>query len=309
MYRTITIAVPSPATDEIVRALQRHDGVIGLAVHRGASLKPPGDQLVVESLNDAADDVLESVQKAAGDGAFSVTTAEAASLTERQAQARIDADHDEASWEEMESRLLQEGSCTSNFIALTALGGAVAATGLTAEPVPQALALVAASVIAPGFEPLAKFPLGLALRRWGLAWSGLRSAAVAYAVVIVAASLTLWGLIISGVVTPDKFSANPHVQRLTAAPIDDLVVSAGGAVAGMVMIASFRHDVIAGALMALMLVPAASTVGGALVLRRSDLVVGGAQRAGIDVLLMICAGVLVFGIKRLTVHRRDSLRR
>ena len=42
---------------------------------------------------------------------------------------------------------------------------------------------------------------------------------------------------------------------------------------------------------------------------RTDLAVGGLQRAGVDVLLMVGAGLLVFGAKRLTTHDRGSLRR
>src|SRR5205823_2450139 len=115
VYRTITVAVPPAATDGLVQSLRDLPGVVGLAVHRGASVKPPGDQLVVESLNTAADDVLERVRAAAGGGDYSATTAEAASLTDPSAQGLIDNDRDEAVWEEMESRLLQEGSATPNF--------------------------------------------------------------------------------------------------------------------------------------------------------------------------------------------------
>jgi uncharacterized membrane protein len=112
----------------------------------------------------------------------------------------------------------------------------------------------------------------------------------------------------AGAVTPQEFVDNPQVQRLAHPSVLDIVVSAGGALAGMVMVASFRHDVIAGALMALMLIPAAAMVGGAVALGRTELAVGGLQRAGIDVLLMVGAGLLVFAVKRLTTHRRGSLR-
>lgn len=308
VYRTITLTVPPAATDGLARGLQELPGVVGLAVHRGASLKPPGDQLVVEALSTASDEVMARARAAAGDGPFSVTTAEATSLTDPSAQPLIDADRDEAVWEEMESRLLQEGSATPNFVALTAFGGAVALAGLVSEPVPQAIALVSASVIAPGFEPLAKFPLGVVLGRWGLAWKGLRSAAAGYLVLIAAAALTLWGLVAGGVISAEQFTGNPQVRRLTGISAVDLLVSAGGALAGMTMIAAFRHDVLPGALMALMLVPAAAMVGGAAALGRWDLAASGLGRAGIDVLLMVGAGLLVFGSKRASAHRRGSLR-
>jgi hypothetical protein len=136
VYRTITLVVPPAATDGLVPSLKELPGVVGLAVHRGASVKPEGDQLVVESLNTAADDILERARAAAGE-APSVTTAEAASLTDPSSRERIDADRDEAAWEEMKSRLLQEGSGTPIFLALTVFGGAVAVAGLVSDAVPR----------------------------------------------------------------------------------------------------------------------------------------------------------------------------
>ena len=52
------------------------------------------------------------------------------------------------------------------------------AIGLVMEGTSQAIAFVAASIIAPGFEPIAKIPMGLALRRWDVARTGLKSAGV-----------------------------------------------------------------------------------------------------------------------------------
>jgi hypothetical protein len=309
MHRTITITVPAGAADDLARALQALPGVVGLALHRGASLKPPGDELVVQSLSREADEVLRLARSAAGDGPLTVVTSEAASLTDRSAQGEIDRDRDEAAWEEMESQLLQKGRATPNFVALTALGGAVAVAGLASDPVPQAVAMVAASVIAPGFEPIAMVPLGAVLGRGRLIRAGFLAALVGYAAVALAAALALWALVAAGAVTAEQFTENPQVRRLAAAPLEDLVVSAGGALAGVILVSSFRHDALAGALMAMMLVPAAAMVGGALAMNRPDLAVGGVQRAGIDALLVLGAGVLVFGVKQLAVHRRRSLRR
>jgi hypothetical protein len=227
VYRSITITLSPAATDELARALAALPAVVGLAVHRGTSLKSTGDQLVVEAFNSASDDVLERARAAAGGGALSATTSEAASLTDPSSQKLIDADLDEAVWEEMESRLLQEGGATPNFLALTAVGGVVAVAGLVSDPLPQAIALMSASVIAPGFEPLAKCPLGGVLGRWGLAGSGLRAAAVGYAVVILAALLVLVALVAAGAVTPEEFTANLQVQRLSALSPVDRLVSAG----------------------------------------------------------------------------------
>jgi hypothetical protein len=80
---------------------------------------------------------------------------------------------DEALWEEVETDLRYQGKLTVNYLGLMALGGAVAATGLTVESATQVSSLTAASIIAPGFEPLAAIPIGLALRHWSVVGRGL----------------------------------------------------------------------------------------------------------------------------------------
>ena len=40
MHRTVTITVSPEATDGLIRGLQELSGVVGLSVHRGASVKP-----------------------------------------------------------------------------------------------------------------------------------------------------------------------------------------------------------------------------------------------------------------------------
>ncbi len=69
------------------------------------------------------------------------------------------------------------------------LGGAVAATGLVVESTPQAISIVAAAIIAPGFDPLANIPMGLALRRWDVARAGLVLAVIGYLALILSAAL------------------------------------------------------------------------------------------------------------------------
>ena len=88
---------------------------------------------------------------------------------------------------------------TINYLTLMALGGAVATTGFIVGKPSQAISIVAASVIAPGLEPLAKIPMGLALRRWSVVGMGLWSAAVGYVVLALAAALAFVALRAAGV--------------------------------------------------------------------------------------------------------------
>jgi hypothetical protein len=55
---------------------------------------------------------------------------------------------------------------SQNFLALMASGAVIAMAGLLSGPVPQSLALAAAGIIAPAFEPVAKLAIGLVRGNW-----------------------------------------------------------------------------------------------------------------------------------------------
>lgn len=307
MHRTVEITVPAGSTPWLTQELEKMEHVLGLSVQRGASIKPPGDVIVVHALNRGVDEVLRCADQARGRGQVSIVTAEVASIIDPRHQEAVDDDVDEAVWEEAETGLRHQGRVTANFLALMALGGAVAAIGLVSDPVPQAIAFVASAVIAPGFEPLAKVPLGLVLRNWKVARRGLVSTTVGYAVLVAGAALMFLALRGAGAVAIDELVGNPEVHHIEHPGAKEVLVSACGAAAGMVMVLAYRRTVIAGALIALVIVPAAALIGAALAAGRVGLAYQGLERLMIDVALIVGLGAVVVLIKQLTVHRRRPI--
>ncbi|MBP1807651.1 hypothetical protein [Rubellimicrobium aerolatum] len=58
MHRTIEITLAPAGTDRLLAELAADEHVMGLSVQRGASIKPPGDVVVVQTLNRGADAVM-----------------------------------------------------------------------------------------------------------------------------------------------------------------------------------------------------------------------------------------------------------
>ena len=307
MHRTVEITVPPASTSWLLEELGKLDHVVGLSVHRGASVKPPGDVVVVHALNRGMDDVLRCADVARGRGAISIVTAEVASIIDPQHQDAVDDDVDEAIWEEAATGLRHQGRVTPNFLALMAAGGAVAAAGLVSEPGHQAVLLVASSVIAPGFEPLAKIPLGLALRNWPVVRRGLVSAGIGYAVLVAAAALMLLLLRAADATTAGELVGNPEVHRIERPTLKEFLVSACAAVAGLVMVLAYRRSVIAGPLIALTLIPAAALIGAGLAAGEPALAYQGLERLLVDAALIVVLGVVVVVVKQATVHRRPPM--
>jgi hypothetical protein len=139
-------------------------------------------------------------------------------------------------WEEVETDLRHQGKLTTNYLGLMALSGAVAATGFAAESSSQAISFVAASIIAPGFEPLAAIPIGLALRRWALIGRGLQSAFGGYLALTLLAALVFFALRATGIVVIEEFNVNTEVRNLVEPGLREVLLSGCGALAGMVML-------------------------------------------------------------------------
>ena len=165
---------------------------------------------------------------------------------------------------------------------------------------------MAASIIAPGFEPLAAIPIGLALRRWSVVGRGLQSIAGGYLALILAAALTFLALRVSGVVG-EEFTANTEVRSLAEPGLREILLSGCGALAGMVMLLSRRHYLIPGALVALLVIEASALIGVALAAGQPGLMLEGAKRFGLDILLIILGGLPIVVLKQAFVHRRTPM--
>lgn len=283
------------------------EGVVGLALHRRASLKPPGDVIVVAALNRAMDAILKQVAAIGESGPVSVETAEVASLTDPERQESIEDDSDEAIWEEMESGLRHQARPTINYLLLMALGGAVATCGLVSPPGPQAVYFVASAIISPGLESLGKATLALVLRDRHLLWRALKSFVAGYGVLVVASALTYALLAATGIDAYAKFIGNEEVGRIAHPTAVELLVSACGAVTGMLMYSTYRETVIAGPVVALVIIPAAAMIGMALTAGRVDLAWQAIERVALDGALIVGAGLAVFGLKQAFLHRRRPL--
>ncbi len=307
MHRTIEITVPPSYTDELIGELEQLDGVIKLSVVRGASVKPEGDLLTVQALNNEADEVLKLADAGREQGHVSVSTSELASLIDPEHERKVANDVDEALWEEAETGLRHQSRITANYLALMALGGVVAATGLVVEGTSQAISFIAAAIIAPGFEPIAKISIGLGLRRWDVARAGLASTIAGYLALTLSAALVFGLLLVTGVATVEEFANNSEVQTLADPTLRDILVSACGAVAGVIMMLTYRLYLIPGALIALEIIEAASMVGVGLVGGEPALALAGAGRFGLDVLFIVAGGMLIVVLKQTLFHRRAPM--
>jgi uncharacterized membrane protein len=166
---------------------------------------------------------------------------------------------------------------------------------------------VAASIIAPAFEPIAKIPLGLVLRRRDTARRALTSLLAGYAALVLAAALTFLVLEWAGAVSAAEFVGSREVRRMPGPTLKATLVSACAALAGITITAAYREIIIAGPVIALVLVPVAASVGVSLAAREPGMAFAALGRLGLDVLLVLAVSALYVLWKQKTAHRREPM--
>lgn len=308
MHRMIEITVPSEITIKLRQPLLDNSQVVGFTLLKGASVKPPGDDVLqIHVLNRGTDDVLHLVEKHCGNKNFSVVTSEVASITDPSNQKIINDDVDEAIWEEIQTGMRHNGRITPNFLMLMAIGGIITTIGFVGDVQMQVISFISASIIAPGLEPVAKLPLGLVMKNRRILQAGLLSTVGGYAVLMAAAAGVFAILLATGSVVPHQFLKDDLAIALQDVTLQDLISSIAASAASILMYLSYRRNVIAGPLIALITIPAASGAAMYMVLGQWHFALLLLYRLGVDFLLIVSVGAIFIWLKQRFVHRRKPL--
>lgn len=285
------------------------DGVVGITLQRGASVKPGGDVTSVEIVNRSLPQLMQMLdrQGIGRDEGTSISSSQPLSIISPSGNKKIVTDNSEAIWEEAEQILVRESDATWNTILLMGLAGFLAAIGIATNSIHL---VVGAMVVAPGFQPLMRIPLGLIVcnRSW---LTGIHMSAKLYGSLLVGAALAALLMLVLG--TDPRGGKASYVEGYelmqywrTITP-STFAVSLAAGIAGALLIATQRSVLTSGVMIALALIPSLALVSIGLVTLDWWLAFEGFLRWLIDVVLVIAAGAGVFAFKRKRVHKRSIM--
>lgn len=309
MARTVEITSPPDRTEQLVKDVEALDGVLGIRVDRGTSRRPAGDVTTVLVTNVGLHPLLRLLDRhgIASDPGASITLSEPAGVISQAAAEKISTDSTEIPWEEMEYTIARESNTWPNTLVMMAAAGVFAAIGIATS----ALHLVlAAMLIAPGFEPIVRVGLGLVSR--SPVWQrGLADFAAGYAALLAGAIAASVVLLLFGRSLPAAEASYLELGELpkywTTITAPGVVVSVVGGFAGAVLVANNRSVLTAGVMVALSLVPTVTMAGMGLVAENVALITRGLAFWLLDVALVLVTSVLVFTWKLHTVQHRTML--
>ena len=128
-----------------------------------------------------------------------------------------------------------------------------------------------------------------------------------YLVLALSAALFFSVLRLLGAVTVGGFVGNLGVHSVAHLAPRGVLLSACGALGGMVMLTTHRQYLLPGALIALRAIESGALVGAALIAGEPGLALGALERFVVAALLVFVAGVVVVGLKQALVHRRTPM--
>ena len=309
MLRTVDISVPATSTNALLAQLGDIDGVISLRVQRGVGVRPPGDVISAEVASLALHRVMGLLDRAGvlRGASTSVTTSEPSSICSVTAGGRLTNGPSDTTWEEMEATLGKESNMTTSALLLMATSGAIATVGLSFNILHY---VIAAMIIAPGFEPIVRIALGMAAG--GSVWRrGLRDMLRGYLALIAGAAAAAALLLFAGKgpLGSESSYLDPGLLISYWMTISGsaLAVDFVGGIAGAILVVTGRSVLTAGVLIALALIPAAALIGVGIASADFELITAGATRWALNVLLVLGASYLVLAWNRHSVQRRRLL--
>jgi hypothetical protein len=305
VHRNFVVVGSAKALKDVAHALEPLAEIITMTLEQDASLKPRGGVLAIQALNRSADEVLRRLRPYAEAGEVVIVIGTAGSIVDVQRQQIIDDDADTMLWEEMQQNLRNEGRISFNSITLMALGGVIAAAAFAATPLLRIAGLLAASIVAPGFAPIAGISLGIVMKRRAVIYRSAVATCAGYAIATAAAALTF--LLLRAVGAPGAERIGPEAVQLIGVDAATVVISVAAAIAGGLMIVSLRDIYVIGSLIGLALVPAAAGVGCALVTREWGVLARALTLVGVDGVFVMVGCAAVFWLEQATVHRRPPL--
>ena len=307
MARSFEVALPPVQCEDLIRRVRGKPGVVAISLQRGASIEPAGDVLTVWTSNEGAATVLHALDVLRPGDDCSFTVSEPTSVVAHPRQHSIEHESNEGSWEEVTSLLRRDTNLSTNFFLLMTFSGAVAAAGLWNDTLHI---VIGAMLIAPGFEPIVRAPFALIGARGQGLWRGIAGTVLGYACLAIGAAIMLVLLAAFGDSSgSEALRDRGLVQYWTSLGLSDALIALTAGAAGATIIATQRTVFGAGVMVALALIPSMAIVSMALVFGELGLAGQAAMRWGLDVVCVLIASSIVFGLKQLLRHRRQSLSR
>lgn len=299
----LRLIVPTAQAGAILDHLREAAGVAHVAHLPGAAAKPVGDVVLCDVVREAANDIVEWLQRqdVHRSGAITVEAIEAV-VSDAAATATAAAPGSAADallWEEVEARAREDSSLTASFLVFMSIATVIAGVGILLD---APILIVGAMVVGPEYGPLAALCVAAVRGRADGARRAVTTLAAGIGVAAGAALLSSLAFRATGL-APDTYDLSDRQLTAFISHPDGMaaVVAVLAGVVGMLSLTQGRSGALIGVLVSVTTIPAVANVGVATAYQEWSEVGGAALQLGVNL-----AGLVLAGIATLAVQSRAT---
>ncbi|MGY2055076.1 DUF389 domain-containing protein [Nocardia gipuzkoensis] len=306
----LQMLAPSEITDAVIRILEQDDAVSGLAVMRGAALRPKGDMLVAEVAREAANDVIQRLRAI---GLHRVGTIEIEPVRTWLSRSGFDCEvrtpgssADAVVWADVAQRSYEETELNWTYLSFMTLATIIAAIAIVLD---SQILVIGAMVLGPEFGAIAALGVALVRRRLALFGLAVRTLLLGFATAIaVTFTLALLGRGLGWITVEDVTGPRPGTAFIYTPDKWSFIVAVVAAAAGVLALTSAKAGGLAGVFISVTTVPAAGNIALGAVFGVGSAVWGSALQLVVNLSGMALAGWATLAVQQ-AVWSRVSVRR
>src|ERR1700742_1457191 len=312
----LRIVAPPDCAERALDLLRGSPAVINIVHLAGAAQRPDGDVILCDIARESARVLLSDLKEldipARGSMAVEAGDVSLSSPADEAERAAPGLPTDAVVWEEVESRTQENTELSISYLIFMVAAMQIAAVGIVLD---QPILIVGAMVVGPEFGPLAGFCVALVNRQRELARRSLLVLVVGFAIGIACALGTTALFIETGVFAADFAQGDhPFTEFISQPDFLSFFVAFVAGIAGTLSLTNAKSGALVGVLISVTTVPAAANVGVAGAYGDWHDAGGAAAQLGVNLVGIVCAGILTLGIQRAWYarqrhkHLRDPVR-
>lgn len=312
----LRISVPTGLTEEVLAVFEDNVAVSGLAVLRGASLRPAGDVVLADVAREGTNGVLEEL---AALGVPQAGTIHVEPVATWVSQAGLEAERrtpgsssDAVVWADVTQRAYEESELNWTYLSFMVLATLLASIAIVLD---SQILVIGAMVLGPEFVAVAALGLAVVRRRRTLFAAASRTLVLGFLVAIATATvLAVLARLLGWVEVDDITASRPGTGFIYSPDKWSFIVALIAAAAGVLSLTSAKVGGLSGVFISLTTIPAAGNLALGLAFGVGDEIVGSALQLVVNIAGMVAAGAATLAVQqaiwgRLPVRRRSVDRR
>ncbi|WP_068269311.1 DUF389 domain-containing protein [Aldersonia kunmingensis] len=258
----LRILSPAALTDEVVAILDSDPAVSGLAIVRGAAVRPAGDVVLADLAREAANDIVERLRatKVHREGSIEIDPVPTfISQAGFEAELRTPGSSaDAVVWAEVAQRSYDDSELNWTFLSFLTLATIIASIAIIVD---SQILVIGAMVLGPEFGPIAALGVALVKKRFVLFGLAVRTLVIGFFVAIsMTIVLALIGRAIGWITVEDVTGPRPETAFIYTPDKWSFIVAVIAAAAGVLSLTSSKVGGLTGVFISVTTVPAAGNI-------------------------------------------------